>query len=132
MRMRNSVGFKDVGTSIGKPGKQLTTLRHDDSGIYLGVGTSAGQVIIYDIRFSHPLIVENHQCGTKIIDIKFQRSTRKEVCDLKVISSNTKTIKIWKMNDGQQYTSIKVLEKISSISDVCVYSSLGLIMIAIQ
>jgi len=53
----------------------------------LGIGTGAGRVIIYDLRYSHPLIIQNHKNGNKIIDIKFQ----------KFIGEDVSALKVWKM-----------------------------------
>eukprot|EP00747_Dinoflagellata_sp_TGD_P160496 gnl/TRDRNA2_/TRDRNA2_177988_c0_seq6.p2 gnl/TRDRNA2_/TRDRNA2_177988_c0~~gnl/TRDRNA2_/TRDRNA2_177988_c0_seq6.p2 ORF type:complete len:287 (+),score=-19.40 gnl/TRDRNA2_/TRDRNA2_177988_c0_seq6:2053-2913(+) len=132
MRIRNSLGYVDVATSIEKPGIELTAVRYDDSGLYLGVGTSMGQVVIYDLRSSKPLIINDHKNGNKIVDIKFQKLIGEEVSATKVISSDTDTVKIWSLYGGQPYTNIKVPKESGIINDVCIFSQTGLIMLALE
>ena len=73
---------------------QITALKFDeDNGLTLGVGTSNGQCMLYDIRSSKPLYIKDHQYGLPIVDITFHNSTRH------IISSDKKIIKIWSRDE---------------------------------
>lgn len=132
MRIPNSLSYMDVATSIGAPGEQLTALRYDDSGTYLAIGTSKGQIVIYDLLSPHPLIINGHMHKTAIIDIKFQESVYDDISALKVISSDAETSRIWRLGDGKLFTSIKAIKKNGRINDVCVIPGSGLVMLALE
>jgi ribosome biogenesis protein ENP2 len=55
--------------------KEVTSLRFDQRGLQLAVGTSSGHVVLYDIRRSTPLLVKDHQYGLPIVDIKYHEES---------------------------------------------------------
>ena len=42
----------------------------------MAAGTSDGNVLLYDIRSSKPLLVKEHQYGLPMVDIGFHNSSR--------------------------------------------------------
>lgn len=58
----------------------------------IGVGTSTGHVILYDLRSSKPLIVKDHMNGLPIKDVVYHR-------DMDYIySMDSSILKIWDKN----------------------------------
>ena len=49
---------------------EVTTVSHRD-GMTLGVGTSTGQVLLYDIRSNKPLLTKDHMYGLPIKKVLF-------------------------------------------------------------
>jgi ribosome biogenesis protein ENP2 len=131
-RVRNSVGLVNVTASAGLPGSQLTTVRFDDNGFTLAVGTSSGQVLLYDIRSSRPMLKKDHILGSPIIDIKFQKRNINHINEQIIITSDAQTVKLWDKNDGKPYTSIQNNQENGNINDVCLWNGSGLIMLAVE
>lgn len=87
----------------------------------MAVGTSTGQVLLYDLRASAPFLTRDHRNMLPIVDIKFHNATKN------VISSDAKAIKIWNKLNGDMFTSI---QPTADINDTCVVDNSGLIMAA--
>lgn len=66
----------------------VTSLKYRD-GLTLGVGTSTGHVLLYDIRNGLPVLVKDHQYDLPIKDLTFH-----EPLDL-VLSMDSKIVKLW-------------------------------------
>uniref|UniRef100_A0A8C5QDS9 Nucleolar protein 10 n=1 Tax=Leptobrachium leishanense TaxID=445787 RepID=A0A8C5QDS9_9ANUR len=89
--------------------------------LHMAVGTSTGQVLIYDLRSSRPLIVKDHQYGLPIKSIQFH-----DPLEL-VISADSRIIKMWNKDTGKIFTSI---EPETDVNDVCVYPDSGMLFTA--
>ena len=87
----------------------------------MGVGTSSGHVMLYDIRSAQPRVVKNHYYELPIKNIHFHKNNNR------IISADTKIIKIWDSETGDNFTSI---EPGVSINDMLVYQDSGLIFLA--
>lgn len=70
-------------------GCEVTTSEYDIDGLTLGVGTSTGHVLIYDLRSSKPLFIKDFRNNSAIKDIKFHSSARK------VVAADGNSIKLW-------------------------------------
>ena len=133
LRQRKSVASFDVGDSVGQKGVALTSMRFDDAGYHLGVGTRGGLVALYDLRSSKPLVVKDHLYDTKIVDIKFRSPTKlsnsfsSNSSNFCVLSSDRKACKLWRGDNGATVTSIQPTA--GGINDVLSNPSDGLIMI---
>ena len=92
-RARKSVSKLLVSTSTDT---QISAFRFDSDGLTLGVGTSEGSCLLYDIRSSKPMFTKEHQYGLPIVDITFHNSG---LCK-RVISSDKKIIKIWERENS--------------------------------
>ncbi|KAI9024086.1 WD40-repeat-containing domain protein [Hyaloraphidium curvatum] len=100
---------------------EITALSFAMDGLTMGVGTSAGHVLLYDLRNPNPRLVKDHQYGTPIKNITFHPSSGN------VVSADTKIIKLWNQETGAALTSI---EPPNDINDLCVVEESGLILVA--
>jgi ribosome biogenesis protein ENP2 len=66
-------------------------MQFDKDGLTLGVGTSTGHVLLYDMRSSTPKLIKDHQYGFGIKNINFHASGN-------VISCDQKIMKVWDKN----------------------------------
>ncbi|VDM61249.1 unnamed protein product [Angiostrongylus costaricensis] len=110
-RDRSRVGVLDC---IGKV--EITSLNFRDA-LCLGVGTSSGHVMLYDIRSRKPLMVKDHFNGLPIKRIDF---------DL-VLSMDSRILKIWNAVEGKPFAAI---ETDCALNDFCRYFDSGLIFFA--
>ena len=67
----------------------ITSMTHKNA-LQFGVGTSTGQILLYDLRSSKPLLVKDHMYGLPIKDVVFHPKQ-----DL-VLSMDQRILKIWK------------------------------------
>ncbi|KAM3964735.1 nucleolar protein 10-like [Aphomia sociella] len=100
----------------------ITTLKFDDA-LRMGVGTSTGHVLLYDIRSSKPLLIKDHLNEIPIKNIEFHKQMDY------VYSMDAKVVKIWDKNTGKQYTSI---ESSVDFNDLCIVPNTGLSMMAVE
>jgi len=127
-RSRHRVGVLDcalhmesenIPISSFTSAKQLgvTALAYND-GLTLGVGTQTGQVLVYDIRGSKPLMVKDHNDGFPIKDLEFHKASGM------VLSMSSKCIKVWDGSTGRPHTSI---ESSFDYNDICVVPDSGMV-----
>lgn len=100
----------------------ITTLKFDGP-LTMGVGTSTGHVLLYDLRSSKPLIVKDHMNELPIKALNFHQQMHY------VYSMDASVVKIWDKNTGKQYTSI---ESSVDFNDLCVIPNTGLSMMAVE
>ncbi|KAI4492013.1 hypothetical protein M0802_010138 [Mischocyttarus mexicanus] len=98
----------------------ITSLKFQ-GGLTLGVGTSNGKVLLYDIRSSKPFLTKDHGYDLPIRSIEFHTKL-----DL-VYSMDSSIVKIWEKDNGKLYTSI---EAEHDFNDLCVIPNTGMLMIA--
>lgn len=111
LRTRKSVSNIRVSPTSGV---EVTAFKFDTDGLTLGVGTSEGHCILYDIRSSRPLYTKEHQYGLPIVDVAFHTngSTRR------VISTDKKILKIWERDDGAGSTMGKIVTNIEPTANI--------------
>ncbi|EFN87882.1 nucleolar protein 10 [Harpegnathos saltator] len=124
-RMKKKVGILDCALHCIIHDKfetvpAVTALKFQ-GGLNLGVGTSTGQVMLYDIRSSKPYLMKDHMYGLPIRSIEFY-----EKMDL-VYSMDSSIVKIWEKNSGKIYTSI---EAQNDLNDLCVIPNTGMLLMA--
>uniref|UniRef100_A0A4W4F4A9 Nucleolar protein 10 n=1 Tax=Electrophorus electricus TaxID=8005 RepID=A0A4W4F4A9_ELEEL len=112
-RMRTRVALLDCALSI----RTALTYPHLPHLLHL----LASQVLLYDLRSSHPLLVKDHYYGLPIHSLHFH-----EQLDL-VLSADSKIIKMWHRDNGKIFSSI---EPPTNINDVCVCPGSGMIFTA--
>ncbi|XP_049867826.1 nucleolar protein 10 [Pectinophora gossypiella] len=100
----------------------ITTLKFDGP-LRMGVGTSTGHILLYDIRSSKPLLVKDHMNEVPIRKLEFHKQMDY------VYSMDASVVKIWNKNTGKQYTSI---ESSVDFNDLCVIPNTGLTMMAVE
>ncbi|XP_077009311.1 nucleolar protein 10-like isoform X2 [Tamandua tetradactyla] len=96
-RIQNRVGLLDCALSSVTADSEINSLPtisalKFNSTLTMAVGTSTGQVLIYDLRSDKPLLVKDHQYGLPIKSVRFQDSL-----DL-ILSSDSRIIKMWNKN----------------------------------
>lgn len=82
----------------------MTALGFRD-GLTLGVGTANGQVLMYDIRAAHPLLIKEHHYNLPVHSLSFQKEE-----DV-VLSADKKSLRLWH--------SHSVEETLPAIADKC-------------
>jgi len=107
---------------------EISELKFDTDGLTLGVGTSNGNCILYDIRSSKPIYTKEHQYELPIVNITFHNSSRH------VISTDKKIVKIWERDSPNQGKILTNIETSADINDIHIVEDKrgesGLIMIA--
>ncbi|XP_018404472.1 PREDICTED: nucleolar protein 10-like [Cyphomyrmex costatus] len=124
-RVKNKVGVLDCGLQCITQNKletvpAITALKFQ-GGLNLGVGTSTGHVLIYDIRSNKPLLTKDHMYGLPIKCIDFHQKM-----DL-VYSMDSSIVKIWNKDSGKLYTSI---EAQNDFNDLSVIPNSGMLLTA--
>uniref|UniRef100_A0A4W6CGR9 Nucleolar protein 10 n=1 Tax=Lates calcarifer TaxID=8187 RepID=A0A4W6CGR9_LATCA len=125
-RVRNRVGMLDCALSSLTEGTEvqglpsISSLKFNGS-LTMAVGTSTGQVLLYDLRSSQPLLVKDHFYNLPIKSLNFH-----DPLDL-VVSADSKIIKIWNKDNGKVFSSIQPQ---TNINDVCIYPKSGMLFTA--
>uniref|UniRef100_A0A3Q3MAQ5 Nucleolar protein 10 n=1 Tax=Mastacembelus armatus TaxID=205130 RepID=A0A3Q3MAQ5_9TELE len=125
-RVRNRVGMLDCALSSltaetevhGLP--SVSALKFNGS-LTMAVGTSTGQVLLYDLRSNQPLLAKDHFYNLPIKSLNFH-----DQLDL-VVSADSKIIKIWNKDNGKIFSSIQPQ---TNINDVCIYPHSGMLFTA--
>uniref|UniRef100_A0A671EH82 Nucleolar protein 10 n=1 Tax=Rhinolophus ferrumequinum TaxID=59479 RepID=A0A671EH82_RHIFE len=96
-RIRSRVGLLDCALSSVTADSEINSLPtisalKFNGALTMAVGTSTGQVLLYDLRSDQPLLVKDHQYGLPIKSIHFQDSL-----DL-ILSADSRIIKMWNKN----------------------------------
>uniref|UniRef100_A0A3B4DPK1 Nucleolar protein 10 n=1 Tax=Pygocentrus nattereri TaxID=42514 RepID=A0A3B4DPK1_PYGNA len=115
-RVRNRVAVLDCALNSVTEGTEVeglpsvSALKFNGS-LGIAVGTTTGQVLLYDLRSSHPLLVKDHYYGLPIHSIHFH-----EQLDL-VLSADSKIIKMWHKDNGKMFSSIEPSTNINDVSN---------------
>ncbi|KAG5327552.1 NOL10 protein, partial [Pseudoatta argentina] len=125
-RVRNKVGVLDCALHCITQEKletvpSITALKFQ-GGLNLGVGTSTGHVLLYDIRSNKPFLVKDHMYGLPIKCIDFHQKM-----DL-VYSMDSSIVKIWNKDSGKLYTSIEASQH--NFNDLSVIPNSGMLLTA--
>ncbi|BFY99226.1 hypothetical protein BsWGS_02266 [Bradybaena similaris] len=126
-RSRQRAGILDITTSNfiqdfevqGVP--EITAMKFRNDGLNVALGTSTGQVLLYDLRAMKPFHVKDHNYELPIRCIDYQDSQ-----DL-VLSMDSKIVKMWNRNTGKLLTA---LEPGVVLNQLCVFPNSGLIFVA--
>ncbi|XP_023332640.1 nucleolar protein 10 [Eurytemora carolleeae] len=127
-RSRSRVGLLDCALQALSPDSDVTSVPSISSiafrdGLNLGVGTSTGQVLLYDLRSNKPLRTKDHMYGLPIKKIEFHKEHGNDY----VLSMDAQTVKIWDRGTGKAYTSI---EATADFNDLCLYKQSGILFLA--
>ncbi|KAK9764655.1 Small ribosomal subunit biogenesis [Basidiobolus ranarum] len=106
---------------------EITSMKYRSDGLSVAVGTSTGHVLLYDLRNNRPWMVKDHQYGFPIKSLHWLEGGNSESEEGKVLSADSKIIKIWNRDSGKHFTSI---EPTQDINDVCVVPDSGLLFVA--
>ncbi|XP_007423660.1 nucleolar protein 10 [Python bivittatus] len=125
-RLRSRVGVLDCALNSVTADQEIgglpsvSALKFDGS-LKMAVGTTTGQVLLYDLRSSNPLIMKDHQYGLPVKSVQFHNAL-----DL-IISADSRIIKLWNQDSGKIFTSI---EPEHNINDVSLYPNSGMLFTA--
>ncbi|OMO65302.1 pre-rRNA-processing protein ESF1 [Corchorus olitorius] len=129
MRMRSSIGRINAVSPAADGDEEVTAIEFDSNGGFLmGVGSSAGKVLIYDLRSSSPIRVKDHMYGSPILDIKWHSTMNFE--RPKLITTDSHIVKIWDPETGEAMTSIEPTA--GAVNDICVFNDSGLLVLALD
>lgn len=128
MRARSSVGRINAVAPAGGIDEEVTALEFEDGGFLMAVGSSAGKVLIYDLRSSRPIRVKDHMYGSPILDIKWHQTLNSD--RPKLITTDNHIVRIWDPETGEGMTSIEPTD--GAINDICVFKESGLILLALD
>ena len=129
-RSRNSVASLDISPHLSLDQYQSRGSRVEISkvkfisndGISLTVGTSTGQILLYDLRTPFPLATYDHQYGLPIREINLHN-------DSLLITADQKSIRIWNKKETTLFTSIEPSHDLNSL---LVHPNSGLLMAAVE
>jgi len=124
-RTRGRVGVLDSAIHSVTEDREVTsvpavTCLQFRDGLQLGVGTSTGKVLLYDLRSNRPMLTKDHMYGMPIKKIQFHDQDQ-------VISMDGQIVKIWDRQVGTPYTSI---ESTAEFNDLSLYPGSGLLFLA--
>nr|XP_057946409.1 nucleolar protein 10 isoform X1 [Doryrhamphus excisus] len=125
-RVWKQVGLLDCALSSLTEGMEvlglpsISALKFNGS-LSMAVGTTTGQVLLYDLRSNQPLLVKDHFYNLPIKSLNFHNEM-----DL-VVSADAKIIKMWNKDNGKVFSSIQTE---SNINDVCMYPHSGMLFTA--
>lgn len=113
-RAKMRVARLDVAQRLEKGALNVTSLafRSTDA-VSMLVGTSSGDVLLYDIRSVAPLVMREHGNEQDVVRVGFHGAD-------KVWSADALALKFWMAADGAPYAAIEADEH-TSISDACVF-----------
>ncbi|XP_059163075.1 nucleolar protein 10-like [Physella acuta] len=126
-RSRTRAGVLDIAVSNFvqdydiKIVPEITAMKFRKDGLTVGLGTSTGHILLYDLRAMKPFNVKDHNYELPIKSIEFQDSQ-----DL-VLSMDSKILKMWNRNTGKPMTAI---EPGVNLNQLCVVPNTGLIFLA--
>lgn len=129
LRQKAAVGRIGAVGLAGNNDHEVTTLRFDENeGFLLAVGTSLGQVLLFDLRSSFPIHIKDHMYGTPIVDLKWHESlssTKRHI-----ISADHRVVRIWDPDTGEAMTNLEPPAGV--INDICVVRNSGLMFMALD
>lgn len=122
-RVRNRIGALDIDAEV-------TAMRFRRDGLGLAVGTSEGISLLYDLRQAEPWQRKDQQYGLPIKSLHWLEPTTQTAysvdTEAKVLSADSRIIKLWSAHSGTPYTSI---EPSNDINDVCCVPDTGLVFV---
>lgn len=106
---------------------EVTKTAFDKTGLKIAVGLSSGDVSLFDIRSSNPLLNYSHRNDTAINSLSF--TTRSGTGDQMLLSSDNRGVRIYSLDadKGKFFTSF---ETKSALNDMTPFPDSGLIFAA--
>jgi ribosome biogenesis protein ENP2 len=123
-RARSRIGLLDLNRQ-NEP-VAITALKFADDGLNLAVGSNTGLTTLFDLRSPQPLLTKDQGYGLPIKSLHYLQAPPSDSTS-RLLSSDSKIIKIWDVQSGQPHTSI---EPPNDINDVQPVPGSGLIFVA--
>ena len=97
--------------------EEITALSSDPNNAYhFAVGTSLGEVYLYDIRSARPMEKKNHFNALPIVDVQyFGGEASNSPHHAFIVSADRNSVRIWNKQDGANYTSFECPHAISDV-----------------
>lgn len=103
---------------------EISALRFDKfDGVSLGVGTSTGHTMLFDLRSPNPLFVRDQGYGLPIRTVHLHEDGKH------CISADSKSIKIWDRSSG---VNMAAIEPDADINDLCILGNSGVMCTAVE
>jgi len=115
-----SCPVQETGQLSSVPGVSCLAAR--DS-LNLAVGSTTGQVLLYDIRAGKPVLTKDHHYGLPIKRIVQTTAGEQEL----VLSLDSQVVRVWDRQTGKPHTSI---ESTAEFNDLVIYPGSGLLFLA--
>ncbi|XP_017494912.1 PREDICTED: nucleolar protein 10-like, partial [Rhagoletis zephyria] len=114
-----------VRTEVNLASKRIpavSTIAFRDDGLTMGVGTSGGQILLYDIRANRPHLTKDHMFGLPIKSIAYLDGPLNLVASL-----DSKIVKFWNRHTGAPYTAIQADRDLNGLA---AYPNSGMFFLA--
>ncbi|CAD6194183.1 unnamed protein product [Caenorhabditis auriculariae] len=126
-RDKTLCGILDCATPISQllgeaSNAEVTAIAFADA-LQIGVGTSTGHVLLFDIRSRRPLLIKDHKNELAIKKIDFVKRDEGNV----VASMDSRMLKLWHQEDGEPFAAI---ENEKSLNDFARFPDSGLFFFA--
>ncbi|KAJ2888392.1 Small ribosomal subunit biogenesis [Coemansia asiatica] len=111
-------------------GAETSALAFRQDGLGAAVGTSAGHVLLYDLRQARPWQIKDQRFGlpVRVLDwLEPVRGVHVEAPEARVLSADARSIKLWGATTGKPFAAI---EPAAAVNDVCVVPDSGLLLVA--
>jgi ribosome biogenesis protein ENP2 len=89
----------------------------------VAIGTAKGKVLLYDMRYPVPVYTLTHHYRMPINSIQFHTASKK------IVTSDSKIIKIYNQSDGSLFTNI---EPKAAVNDVELCGDTGLLFVPLE
>uniref|UniRef100_A0A8R1DKV4 NUC153 domain-containing protein n=1 Tax=Caenorhabditis japonica TaxID=281687 RepID=A0A8R1DKV4_CAEJA len=126
-RDKTMCGTLDAGTGVkdhlGENQKVAVTSLAFSDPLHIGVGTSTGQILLYDLRSRRPLLIKDHNNELPIKKVEF---VKREDGDI-VASMDSRMMKMWHEEDGSPMAAI---ENTCPLNDFCRFPNSGMFFFA--
>ncbi|CAI2351563.1 unnamed protein product [Caenorhabditis sp. 36 PRJEB53466] len=126
-RDKSMCGTLDAGSAvnnhIGDNQKVAVTSLAFSNPLHIGVGTSSGQILLYDLRARRPLLIKDHNNELPIKKLDFVKRDDGNV----VASMDSRMMKMWYEEDG---TPMAAIENTCPLNDFCRFPNSGMYFFA--
>ncbi|KAK4166772.1 ribosome biogenesis protein ENP2 [Cladorrhinum sp. PSN259] len=100
---------------LGNQDGEVTALDYSQDGLSLALGTSTGQIRVFDLRNPRPLLTKDQGMGLPIKNLIHLRTPTDE---RKLLSADKRIIKIWDEQSGDLWTSIEPMVDLNHVTHV--------------
>lgn len=100
---------------LGNQDGEVTALDYSNDGLSLALGTSTGQIRVFDLRNPRPLMKKDQGMGLPIKKLIHMRTPTEE---RKLLSADKRIIKIWDEHSGDLWTSIEPMVDLNDVVHV--------------
>lgn len=102
---RWELSVDDEGVTVGDVG--VSALRFCGDGLTMGVGTTTGHCLLYDLRSAAPYVTKYHQNATPIVSVRFHDGAGGADSRARVLSADRSAVKAWDKSSGANLFAIE-------------------------